>query len=140
MRRPALCVPYQSLHWQAETKLLSVTDISTTGVKNMSASPDIKKKQEPTSEKESAVGAEPSQSENDDSVKAEDMQMIKTSRKQVKKVGSQNIPSKILRYFLGRYTWYLNRFHQSLENEMPDTFNMFRIFSVGLKQFLIDFK
>ncbi|XP_063586237.1 LETM1 domain-containing protein 1-like [Penaeus indicus] len=140
MRRSALCVPYQSLHWQTETKLLSVRDISTTRVKNMSASPDSKKKQEATSDKESVVGAEPSQSENQDSVKAEDMQMIKTSQKQVKKVGSQNISSKILRYFLDRYTWYLNRFHQSLENEMPDTFNMFRIFSVGLKQFLIDFK
>ncbi|XP_027221093.1 LETM1 domain-containing protein 1 [Penaeus vannamei] len=140
MRRSPLHVPYQSLYWQTQTKLLPITDVSTTGVKNMSTSPDSKKKQEPTNEKESAVGAEPSQSENDNSVKAEDMQMIKTSRKQVKKVGSQNISSKILRYFLGRYTWYLNRFHQSLETEMPDTFNMFRIFSVGLKQFLIDFK
>lgn len=117
-----------------------MTDISTIGLKNMSTSQDSKKTQDPISDKESAVGAEPSQSVSDVSVKAEDRQMIKTSHNQVKKVGSQNLSSKILRYFLGRYTWYLNKFQQSLENEMPDTFNMFRIFSVGLKKFLIDFK
>lgn len=55
-------------------------------------------------------------------------------------IGSEKLPSRIQRYFLWRYSWYLKRFQESLENEMPDTFNMFRIFTVGLKEFVIDFK
>lgn len=55
-------------------------------------------------------------------------------------VGSDQLPSRFLRYIVGRYTWYLGRFQESLRNEMPDTFNMFRIFTVGLKEFIIDFK
>ncbi|KAK8405891.1 hypothetical protein O3P69_006954 [Scylla paramamosain] len=31
-------------------------------------------------------------------------------------------------------------FHESLKNEMPDTFKMFHIFTVGLKEFMFDFK
>ncbi|XP_045128878.1 LETM1 domain-containing protein 1-like isoform X2 [Portunus trituberculatus] len=55
-------------------------------------------------------------------------------------LGSEQLPSRVQRYFLGRYTWYLRRFHESLKNEMPDTFNMFHIFTVGLKEFMFDFK
>lgn len=53
---------------------------------------------------------------------------------------AENLPSRIQRYIIGRYTWYLNKFQHSLETEMPDTFHMFRIFTVGLKEFIIDFK
>lgn len=55
-------------------------------------------------------------------------------------LGSEQLPSRVQRYFLWRYSWYLKRFHQSLKNEMPDTFNMFHIFTVGLKEFMFDFK
>ena len=60
------------------------------------------------------------------------------------KLRSEELPSGLQRYFLWRYTRYLQRFLQrfqlSLETEMPDTFQMFRIFSSGLKEFLIDFR
>lgn len=58
----------------------------------------------------------------------------------VSKIGDEKLPSRVLRYALWRFTWYLKKFQQSLENEMPDTFNMFRIFSIGLKDFVVDFK
>ncbi|XP_068207128.1 LETM1 domain-containing protein 1 isoform X2 [Palaemon carinicauda] len=56
------------------------------------------------------------------------------------KIGDEKLLSRLQKYFLWRFTWYLKRFQQSLENEMPDTFHMFRIFSIGLKEFVIDFK
>lgn len=55
-------------------------------------------------------------------------------------LGSEQLPSRVQRYFLWRYSWYLRKFHESLKNEMPDTFNMFHIFTVGLKEFMFDFK
>ncbi|KAK3858656.1 hypothetical protein Pcinc_035162 [Petrolisthes cinctipes] len=48
--------------------------------------------------------------------------------------------SKVQRYFLWRYSWYLKKFQESLKQEMPDTFKMFHIFTVGVKEFVIDFK
>ena len=54
--------------------------------------------------------------------------------------GSEQLPSRVQRYFLWRYSWYLRNFHQSLKNEMPDTFHMLHIFTVGLKEFMYDFK
>ncbi|XP_076065674.1 LETM1 domain-containing protein 1 [Oratosquilla oratoria] len=56
------------------------------------------------------------------------------------KIESEALPSRILRYIFWRYTWYLKRLQQSLENEMPSTFHMFRVFSIGLKEFMIDFR
>lgn len=48
-------------------------------------------------------------------------------------------PKGVLGYIISRYTWYIERLQQSLANEMPRTFKMFRIFSVGLKSFIKDF-
>ncbi|XP_071537419.1 LETM1 domain-containing protein 1 isoform X2 [Panulirus ornatus] len=85
-------------------------------------------------------------SSDDVAVIPQSRQMSSKSATEIaRKIGENNIeseklPSRIQRYFLGRYTWYLKRFQVSLENEMPDTFNMFRIFTVGLKEFIIDFK
>ncbi|KAK7081247.1 LETM1-like protein [Halocaridina rubra] len=56
------------------------------------------------------------------------------------KIGDEKMPSRLQRFVLWRFTWYLKRFQKSLENEMPDTFHMFRIFSIGLKDFIVDFK
>ncbi|XP_066951772.1 LETM1 domain-containing protein 1 [Macrobrachium rosenbergii] len=56
------------------------------------------------------------------------------------KIGDEKLLSRLQKYLLWRFTWYLKRFQQSLENEMPDTFHMFRIFSIGLKEFVLDFK
>ncbi|KAG7164265.1 LETM1 domain-containing protein 1-like [Homarus americanus] len=56
-----------------------------------------------------------------------------------KNIGRENLLSRVQRYLFLRYSWYLKKFQESLENEMPDTFNMFRIFTVGLKDFIIDF-
>uniref|UniRef100_A0A0P4WMU8 Letm1 RBD domain-containing protein n=1 Tax=Scylla olivacea TaxID=85551 RepID=A0A0P4WMU8_SCYOL len=55
-------------------------------------------------------------------------------------LGSEQLPSRVQRYFLWRYLWYLRKFHESLKNEMPDTFKMFHIFTAGLKEFMFDFK
>ncbi|XP_050690452.1 uncharacterized protein LOC126982456 [Eriocheir sinensis] len=55
-------------------------------------------------------------------------------------VESELLPSRVLRYIVRRYSMYLQRFQDSLRNEMPDTFKMFSIFTVGLKEFIIDFK
>ena len=85
-----------------------------------------------------------SSSRSDDS--ASSIITSETSLKEVSKstivnnIGDEKLLSKIQRYFLWRFTWYLKRFQQSLENEMPDTFHMFRIFSIGLKDFVVDFK
>ncbi|KAF2350658.1 hypothetical protein FHG87_018583 [Trinorchestia longiramus] len=48
-------------------------------------------------------------------------------------------PKGIVGYIISRYTWYIERLQHSLESEMPRTFRMFRIFSVGLKTFIKDF-
>ncbi|XP_018019189.1 uncharacterized protein LOC108675672 [Hyalella azteca] len=48
-------------------------------------------------------------------------------------------PKGVLGYVISRYSWYVERLQKSLENEMPRTFRMFRIFSVGLKSFIKDF-
>lgn len=48
-------------------------------------------------------------------------------------------PSGFIGYVVGRYSWYLNRLGHRLEQEMPRTFKMFRVFSVGLKSFVSDF-
>ncbi|KAG0696223.1 LETM1 domain-containing protein 1 [Chionoecetes opilio] len=55
-------------------------------------------------------------------------------------MGSEQLPSRVQRFFLWRYSRYLGKFQESLKNEMPDTFRMFSIFTVGLKDFIIDFK
>ena len=48
-------------------------------------------------------------------------------------------PKGLVGYVIYRYTWYIKRLQKSLENEMPKTFKMFRIFGVGLKTFTSDF-
>lgn len=61
--------------------------------------------------------------------------------KDVRIMEKEQLPSsKVQRYFLWRYSWYLNRFQESLKQEMPDTFKMFHIFTVGVKEFVIDFR
>lgn len=89
----------------------------------------------------------PGSEKHDTSVQSSDKPTTESSEKKSLTIiesetlpSGENLPSRIQRYIVRRYTWYLSRFQQSLETEMPDTFNMFRIFTVGLKEFIIDFK
>lgn len=71
----------------------------------------------------------------------EDTTSHSLEKKDVTIMEKEQLPSsKVQRYFLWRYSWYLNKFQDSLKQEMPDTFNMFHIFTVGVKEFVIDFK
>nr|XP_045597935.1 LETM1 domain-containing protein 1-like isoform X2 [Procambarus clarkii] len=84
-------------------------------------------------------------SSDDAAIDPASIQSSESSRKTKKEISmdntvSEKLPSRIQNYFLKRYSWYLKNFQQSLENEMPDTFNMFRIFTVGVRKFVFDFK
>ena len=60
--------------------------------------------------------------------------------KELSALEEQPKPKGVWGYVIHRYTWYIQRLQKTLEKEMPKTFKMFRIFGVGLKSFLSDFR
>ena len=48
--------------------------------------------------------------------------------------------TRLQKYVFGRYVQYLQRFQAALENEFPTAFRLYRVFSVGVKDFARDVK
>ncbi|XP_043203179.1 LETM1 domain-containing protein 1-like [Amphibalanus amphitrite] len=48
--------------------------------------------------------------------------------------------TRLQKYVFGRYVEYLQRFQRALENEFPTAFRLYRVFSVGVKDFARDVK